>query len=486
MIPSVLSSQVQKGVEDFLKTTFPVSTPFFHGVMDRFLEEDGGIFKGPYISIKLPYRTSSIGPNFFTGIPFLFPPHLHQEMAFRRLAGENPVSTIIATGTGSGKTECFLYPILDYCRRHRGEPGIKAIIIYPMNALATDQAKRMSRLIHDNQNLKNQIKAGLYIGSEQGTNTSPVMGHENIITDRDTLRLSPPDILLTNYKMLDYLLIRPRDFPLWKGNGPETLKYLVVDEIHTFDGAQGTDLACLIRRLKSRLKLEKESLCCVGTSATLGEKETQRICAYAGKVFGETFAPDAVITESLVSADEFLADNQIERSNVISPEKLEALSPESYENDQAYLKAQYELWFGDAVDADDDTWPVTLTAKLRKHGFFWKLVLSLNNRIVPLNELILLFDRFTPEFADAPEEYKRRVMDSMIALISAARARPAPSSASHPLPGVWRNGLGWHETGAGSADQFGFAAFLRRVLPLQSHSGCPLSRRRQGGGRQPG
>ena len=72
MIPSVLSSQVQKGVEDFLKTTFPVSTPFFHGVMDRFLEEDGGIFKGPYISIKLPYRTSSIGQDFFPGIPLRF------------------------------------------------------------------------------------------------------------------------------------------------------------------------------------------------------------------------------------------------------------------------------------------------------------------------------------------------------------------------------------------------------------------------------
>ena len=75
MILSVLSSQVKKGVEDFLKTTFPVSTPFFHGVMDRFLGEDGGVFKGPYLSIKLPYRTSSIGLDFFPGIPLFFPPY---------------------------------------------------------------------------------------------------------------------------------------------------------------------------------------------------------------------------------------------------------------------------------------------------------------------------------------------------------------------------------------------------------------------------
>jgi len=65
MIPSVLSSQGQKGVEDFLKTTFPISTPFFHGVMDRFLGGDGGIFKGPYLSIKLPYQKSAIAPDFF-------------------------------------------------------------------------------------------------------------------------------------------------------------------------------------------------------------------------------------------------------------------------------------------------------------------------------------------------------------------------------------------------------------------------------------
>jgi DEAD/DEAH box helicase domain-containing protein len=104
MIPSVLSSQVKKGVEDFLKTTFPVSTPFFHGVMDRFLGADDGIFKGPYLSIKLPYRTSPIGPDLFPGIPLFFAPYLHQEQAFRRLSGEQPASTIIATGTGERGT----------------------------------------------------------------------------------------------------------------------------------------------------------------------------------------------------------------------------------------------------------------------------------------------------------------------------------------------------------------------------------------------
>lgn len=85
-------------------------------------------------------------------------------------------------------------------------------------------------------------------------------------------RLKPPDILLTNCKMLDYLLIRAKDFPLWKQNDPEALRFLVVDERHTFDGAQGTDLACLIRRFKPRLKTPADFLCCVGTSEWYGER----------------------------------------------------------------------------------------------------------------------------------------------------------------------------------------------------------------------
>ncbi|MCK4807950.1 MAG: DEAD/DEAH box helicase, partial [Candidatus Aegiribacteria sp.] len=73
-------------------------------------------------------------------MPLGFTPHLHQAQSFERLGVSDPLSTIVATGTGSGKTECFLLPILDYCRRHADSNGIKAIIIYPMNALATDQA----------------------------------------------------------------------------------------------------------------------------------------------------------------------------------------------------------------------------------------------------------------------------------------------------------------------------------------------------------
>jgi DEAD/DEAH box helicase domain-containing protein len=81
-----------------------------------------------------------------------FRPYMHQVRSFERLSslvGRVPKPTLVTTGTGSGKTECFLYPILDHCFRLKGEPGIKAILIYPMNALATDQARRLARVLWD-------------------------------------------------------------------------------------------------------------------------------------------------------------------------------------------------------------------------------------------------------------------------------------------------------------------------------------------------
>ena len=144
------------------------------------------------------------------------------------MRGDKSKSTIIATGTGSGKTECFLYPLLDHCKRNP-EPGIKAIVIYPMNALAGDQAKRFASVIHNTPELNGKIRVGLFIGGADITDQK-TMEPEQVISCKNTLRKSPPDILLTNYKMLDYLLMRPKDQPLWDLNREDALRYLVVDE----------------------------------------------------------------------------------------------------------------------------------------------------------------------------------------------------------------------------------------------------------------
>ena len=294
MIPSVVAAEVTGALRDFLATGFGPSNPALAHVVDDFLAEPENLAKGPYLSIALPFLQAPEGGEPFPDIPLGFTPYRHQRTAFSRLAAGAGQSTVVATGTGSGKTECFLYPILDYCRARAGTPGIKAILIYPVNALAADQARRIAQTIDRTPALRGKVTAGVFVGRDNQPQRSAhkTMGRDHVITDRETLRERPPDILLTNYKMLDYLLVRPYDFRLWRHNGPDTLRYLVVDELHTFDGAQGTDLACLIRRLRVRLKVSREKLICAGTSATLGDTgDESELLAYVSRIFDQPFEP---------------------------------------------------------------------------------------------------------------------------------------------------------------------------------------------------
>lgn len=430
MILSVLASEIQASITDFLKTEFRSSSPGFEDLIDRFLSQPEAIFKGPYLSASLPFRSGSSGIDYFPDVPMAFPPHRHQEQAFGRLQHPNYQSTIVATGTGSGKTECFMMPILDHCFKHRGEPGIKAILIYPMNALATDQAKRLAQLIWHNSNLKGYVTAGLFVGESEREPTS-VMTETAVITSKDILRHSPPDILLTNYKMLDYLLIRPKDQGLWSGNSPETLRYLVVDEIHTFDGAQGTDLACLIRRLKARLQTPANHLACVGTSATLGEKKDtgNELLSYAGKIFNETFDLNAVVTEDRLSAAEFLADAFIDPQPVPSPDLLDSLLPQNYDSVEKYIRAQYQVWFNYPLEADwqEIDWRIDLGDRLKSLPIVHNLLKILSGKPTSLPSLWAQLSRKMrlPDSKDesrfAPTNYQIAIFTSLAALFSIAR-----------------------------------------------------------------
>ncbi|MCF8030612.1 MAG: hypothetical protein K9K39_06925, partial [Desulfohalobiaceae bacterium] len=109
MIPSILSRQINQGLQDFLATSFHSTNPHFHGMLQRFLEKEGNFDKGPYVSLQLPFQRGR-NQNFFQHVSLGRPPYLHQEMAFSRLSGPTPKPTLVATGTGSGKTECFSLP----------------------------------------------------------------------------------------------------------------------------------------------------------------------------------------------------------------------------------------------------------------------------------------------------------------------------------------------------------------------------------------
>lgn len=443
MIPSIIDHQLREGVRDYLRTTFPVTTKLFADSVEELLNDEGRMFKGPYVGLGLPFVQGASGPDVFPDIPLRFPPFVHQEQAFARLRGDGARATVVATGTGSGKTECFLLPILEYClqRRRERESGIKAILIYPMNALAQDQAKRIAQTVSRTDALRGEITAGLYVGGEQKA-PHQAMGADHIITDRETIRLRPPDILLTNYKMLDYMLSRPRDKGVWSQNGPGVLRYLVVDELHTFDGAQGTDLALLVRRLKHRLGSTGGRLCCVGTSATLGGggDAAGDLLDYARKVFGEDFDEDAVIGESREDYRTFLHGSFLARSYAIpGADDLQDMLPDAYEFPDDYVRAQARLWFGKNMpEADELTveWKCALGDELKRHPLLRTLLEVLDGKTVAEGVLLRHLRGTFEEFAGGEDDYHRVLLQSLLAIVSVARRRNPVSDTPPTVPFV--------------------------------------------------
>jgi len=369
MLPSLLARDIQQGIKQFLITGFEPADGFFHGVMRRFVDNEPAWMKGPYLQVGLPFRHDSAGRDFFSGFQTADPAYTHQREAWQCLGSDRLAAhTLVATGTGSGKTECFVYPALDHCARARqaGEGGI---------------------------------------------------------TDRDTMRRHPPDILLTNYTMLDYLLIRPRDRQLWEHNSPTTLRYVVVDELHTFDGAQGTDLALLLRRLQARLHTPAGHLICAGTSATLGDTaDTAPLREYARQVFGVPFDAHAVITENRLSAAEFLGDAAIE--HVLHPraDLGTVLDPAQYTSPEATLAAWVPVFFPELpvpTDVSATKFRVALGAWLKRHLLFANLIRLLKGRVSSLQELHQQMQGPLPESARA---HIQLVLDALLALVAWALA----------------------------------------------------------------
>lgn len=298
-----------------------------------------------------------------------------------------------------------------------------------MNALATDQARRMSKLIHHTAGLKG-IRVGLYVG-EQEKLPARQMEPDRVISDKNALKDNPPDILLTNYKMLDFLLMRPGDQKLWRFNQPDTLRYLVVDELHTFDGAQGTDLACLIRRLKARLQCQADALICAGTSATLGGQDAMgELTRYASQVFQARFATDSVVGESRMDAGSFMAGTTLEHYFVTTDNIADILPPQRYDTMEAYIHAQYTLLFGKAPDAPVNTpeWRSTLGGQLKQHLLFYNFLQLLAEQPLTLDALADKMRRMLPPALQSVQVLQ--LLNSLCALIAWARA---PDNPKQPL-----------------------------------------------------
>ena len=237
--------------------------------------------------------------------------HAHQEHAIQQAnKGRN---FIVATGTGSGKTECFLLPIVDRLLRdgELTEPGVRVVIIYPLNALANDQlyfrlAPLLLRHLGDLGitfgRFTGQVKSNTVRSEEEsrlldndalrdalGLDSSVTKLPNSWLLSRSEMLENPPHILITNYAMLEHLLLLPRNAPLFHN---ARLRFVVLDEIHTYTGAQAIEVAFLLRKLKVRLGLEAGTLQVVGTSASLNIDDSQDLARFASDLFGEKFDAD--------------------------------------------------------------------------------------------------------------------------------------------------------------------------------------------------
>ena len=213
----------------------------------------------------------------------------HQEQAIALAAqGE---SFMVTTGTGSGKSLCFLIPIVSHvlaARRAGTSPRTHAVIVYPMNALANSQVEELGKFV-GNVPGSPPVRFARYTGQEDED-------------ERRRIAEDPPDILLTNFMMLELLMTRQKDEDRKVIGNCAGLRFLVLDELHTYRGRQGADVALLVRRVRERLK--PENLLCIGTSATMAsegslEDKSRVVARVASKLFASTIPESNVVVETL-------------------------------------------------------------------------------------------------------------------------------------------------------------------------------------------
>ncbi len=226
-------------------------------------------------------------------------PYRHQTEAFEALgAGQ---SILVSAGTGSGKTECFLYPILSdlYRQREAGRigPGVQALFIYPTNALINSQRDRLAAWLGTPVSLATEpVRFCLYNSAlpNKDSPQSPSRAPAEVLTRKD-LRASPPPILITNYSMLEIALIRPEDQRLLSASAGK-LKWIVLDEAHSYQGVMAAEIALLLRRTLRAFEVEPEDVRFVATSATFPGSSRDALKEFAGQLFGQSPNRVTVIT----------------------------------------------------------------------------------------------------------------------------------------------------------------------------------------------
>lgn len=323
--PVVLGLTLESTLRRYLKSALPISQryPLLRQAINACLEQGELLLKGPFVEALPDFvKRSSLREMIVCEPPLVHqdfahlptalldrPLHSHQADALAAVIGAQQ-NIIVATGTGSGKTECFLYPILDALLKEQdlNRPGVRALLVYPLNALANDQLYKRIVPLFVHQYRDKAIRVGRYTGlTRQGQSRTNAeqellsadpffresLGWQRIpanwLLTREEMLATPPHILITNYAMLEHLLLFPKNAPLFRH---DTLRFLVLDEVHTYTGAQATEVAFLIRKLRRRLGLEARDVRHIGTSASFGTGADvdRQILEFASRLFGAPFS----------------------------------------------------------------------------------------------------------------------------------------------------------------------------------------------------
>ncbi len=357
--PIAAAEQPRRDFIRYLLTSYKLRDPHLRYRLKQQLEEPGSIWQHPYLEGSQPYRSGSsiqqlideqtLHP-YMAGLftPSERPLYEHQELAVRAIVSEDK-NIIVATGTGSGKTECFLIPMVDMLLKeglNLVTPGVRVLLLYPMNALVNDQVKRLRQLLC--RQTETQITFGYYTSRTEKENTKAEQAlkeelaayerqellnllppaqqgrsfhqHEDLveaavqrirevqILSREQMWQSPPHILVTNYSMLEHMLIRPKEREKIFEASKEHFKFLVVDEAHSYNGATGSEVSMLLKRFKAAMGIEQPGkVRCIATSASLGDKSVdEKVLQFAREFFGESFSK--VIRGNKVKALERLGD----------------------------------------------------------------------------------------------------------------------------------------------------------------------------------
>jgi len=314
--PAESSKNILNFYRRYLLTTFQTNNVVYNQQLKDLLSDDNAISRGPFIHLTDPFLKDKsirelvaeniLSPEFLKLNSF-YPDrklYAHQVKAIQKVAETENI--IVTTGTGSGKTECFLIPLIDELLKEKKagtlDPGVRALIVYPMNALVNDQIKRLREIFRDSDQ---KITFGRYTGETEENYKRALNKFREVekaeplkceLISREQMRETPPNILITNYPMLEYLLLRPKDNIFFNGDQASKWKYLVLDEAHTYSGTKGIEVSFLLKRLKAALKLNDIQF--ILTSATLGDKDSGAIL-FAESLCSATFKEDSVIRSSL-------------------------------------------------------------------------------------------------------------------------------------------------------------------------------------------